>query len=392
MSPLAIDDIETITVLGAGNMGHGIAEVAALAGYGVNLRDIDREYVDTGYEQIEWSVRKLADGGQLSEAEADATLGRIETYVDLESALANADVVVEVVPEKMALKKEVYAEVSEYAPAHAVFATNTSTLSITELAEATDRPERFCGTHFFNPPVRMPLVEVIRGAHTTDETLTLAEALVDSFDKTPIRVRKDVPGFIVNRVLVPMLNEAAWLVEMDDATIETVDSTATATLGLPMGCFELADQIGIDVILDVLAYMHETLGAGYAPCPLLEANVDAGAFGKKTGQGFYDWDDGGATYPDDGGQPAIERRLVGVAINELSKLVADDVARPAEIDEAMQLGAGFPDGPTALATACGYDDCYETLSTLYDETGQTRYEPTPLLAAWAESGGPDDHR
>jgi enoyl-CoA hydratase/3-hydroxyacyl-CoA dehydrogenase len=388
MTGLSIDDVETITVLGAGSMGHGIAEVAALAGYTINLRDIEEGLVDEGYEQIEWSVGKLAEGDHITAEEADATLDRIETYVDLEASLAGADVVIEVVPEKMALKKEVYADVSAAAPEDAVFTTNTSTLSITELSEATDRPERFCGTHFFNPPLRMPLVEVIRGAHTDDETLDFAEALVESFEKTPIRVRKDVPGFIVNRVLVPMLNEAAWLVEMDDATIAEVDSTATTDLGLPMGCFELSDQIGIDVAVDVLDYMHETLGEGYAPCPLLQEKVDAGEYGKKTGSGFYDYDDGGADIPADAASDAVGRRLVAVAINEVSKLVAGDVADPAAIDEAVQLGAGFSDGPTQLAASYGYDQLYETLTQIHERTDAQRYEPTDLLSEWAASGGP----
>lgn len=388
MSDISITGVETIAVLGAGSMGHGIAEIGALAGYDINLRDIEREFVENGYEKIEWSVQKLTEAGRLTDDEGEATLDRIETYVDLADALADADVVIEVVPEKMELKKEVFADIERYAPDHAVFTTNTSTFSITELSEATDRPERFCGTHFFNPPVRMPLVEVIRGEHTSDGTLDFAEALVESFDKTPIRVRKDVPGFIVNRVLVPMLNEAVWLVHGDDATVAEVDSTATERLGLPMGCFELSDQIGIDVAVDVLEYMHETLGEGYAPCPLLREQVEAGEFGKKTGQGFYDWEAGGADIPSDAARDTVENRLVGVAINEVSKLVAGDVAPPGEIDEAMQLGAGFPEGPTRMAESVGYDTLRETLADLYGTMGAERYEPTALLAEWAETGGP----
>jgi enoyl-CoA hydratase/3-hydroxyacyl-CoA dehydrogenase len=386
MSSTAIDDVETITVLGAGSMGHGIAEVTALAGYAVDLRDIEREFIESGYEQIEWSVQKLTEAGELNETEGEAVLDRIDTYVNLEDALADADVVIEVVPEKMELKKQVYDEVVEHAPDDATFATNTSTLSITELSEATDRPERFCGMHFFNPPVRMPLVEVIRGDHTNDETLALAEALVESFNKTPIRVRKDTPGFIINRVLVPMLNEAAWIVDGDDATIAAVDSTTTERLGLPMGCFELSDQIGIDVAVDVLEYMHETLGDGYAPCPILTEKVEAGDYGKKTGHGFYDWEDGGATIPSDETRDDVEHRLVGIALNEASKLITDDVAAPDEIDDAMKLGAGFPEGPTEMADAIGYEQLYETLSRLHDETGEQRYEPTDHLTEWAEAG------
>jgi len=160
---MQLEDITRVAVLGAGNMGHGIAEVAALAGYDVSLRDIEEEFVQDGYDQIEWSLGKLAEKDRITDEEADAALDRIETFVDLESSLVDADVVVEVVPEKMAIKKDVYGEVVEHAPEEAVFVTNTSSLSITELSEVTDRPERFCGMHFFNPPVRMDLVEVISG-------------------------------------------------------------------------------------------------------------------------------------------------------------------------------------------------------------------------------------
>jgi enoyl-CoA hydratase/3-hydroxyacyl-CoA dehydrogenase len=380
--------IDTIAVIGAGNMGHGIAEVAALSGYDVHLRDISEDLVEEGYEQIEWSLEKLESDGRISGEEATATLDRIGTFVDIEATLEDVDVVIEVVPERMDIKKEVYRELDEHAD-DVTFATNTSTLSITELSEVVSDPERFCGMHFFNPPMRMPLVEVIRGEHTSEETLDLAEGLAESFDKTPIRVRKDTPGFVVNRVLVPMLNEAAWIVHEDDATVAEVDSTAKYGLELPMGCFELCDQVGIDVAVDVLEYMHETLGEGYAPSPVLEAKVDEGAFGKKTGRGFYDWEAGGADIPSDAGSDAIAERLVAVAINEAAKLVAADAADPGEIDEGLLLGAGFPEGPTRMAAEIGYDRLHEVLTALYDETGAARYEPADRLGTWADAGGPE---
>ena len=257
---MQVDDVQRVTVLGAGNMGHGIAEVAALAGYDVVMRDIKKEFVQNGYEQIEWSLDKLAEKERISAEEADAALRRVDPIVDLETAVSDADVVIEAVPEQMAIKKDVYGDLEEHAPERAVFATNTSSLSITELSEVTNRPERFCGMHFFNPPVRMQLVEVISGAHTSDETMDLIEGLAENMGKTPVRVRKDSPGFIVNRILVPLMNEAAWIVESGDATIETVDSTTKYDIGLPMGSFELADQVGIDVGYHVLEYMHEVLG------------------------------------------------------------------------------------------------------------------------------------
>ncbi len=384
---MQLEDVQRVTVLGAGNMGHGIAEVAALAGYDVALRDIEEEFVQDGYDQIEWSLGKLAEKDRIGEEEAEAALDRVETVVDLEDSLVDADVVIEVVPEKMAIKKDVYDEVVEYAPDEAVFVTNTSSLSITELSEVIDRPERFCGMHFFNPPVRMDLVEVISGKHTSEDTLELIEGLAESMGKTPVRVRKDSPGFIVNRILVPLMNEAAWIVESGDADIETVDSTTKFDMGLPMGSFELADQVGIDVGYHVLEYMHETLGEAYRPCPLLVEKVEAEELGKKTGSGFYDYENGGAQIPSDAVDADVRQRLLAVMANEVAGLVGNDVADPPAIDRAVMLGAGFPDGPAKLADSEGLDELVDVLDDLHEETGEARYEATDSLREAAEAGG-----
>ena len=385
---MQLEDVQRVTVLGAGNMGHGIAEVAALAGYDVSLRDINEELVEEGYDQIEWSLGKLAEKDRIGDDEADAALDRVEAFVDLGDALDDTDVVVEVVPEKMAIKKDVYDEVIEHAPEEAVFVTNTSSLSITELSEVTDRPERFCGMHFFNPPVRMDLVEVISGEHTSEETLELIEGLAESMGKTPVRVRKDSPGFIVNRILVPLMNEAAWIVESGDASMEAVDSTTKFGMGLPMGSFELADQVGIDVGYHVLEYMYEVLGDAYRPCPLLKEKVEAEELGKKTGTGFYDYEDGdGAQIPSDALDDDVRRRLLAVMANETAGLIGNDVADADDVDEAVKLGAGFPDGPAKLADEEGLDALVETLDALAEETGEARYEATDYLREAAESGG-----
>ena len=382
-----VEAINTVAVLGAGNMGHGIAEVAALAGFDVNLRDIEDEFVQDGYEQIEWSLDKLAEKDQITDEEADAALDRVTPLVDFETAVEDADFVIEAVPEQMEIKKDVYTELEEYAPDRAVFATNTSSLSVTELSEVTDRPERFCGMHFFNPPVRMLLVEVISGAHTDDEVLDLTEDLAEAVDKTPVRVRKDSPGFIVNRVLVPLMNEAAWMAESGDYTVEAVDSATKFDMGLPMGSFELADQVGIDVGYHVLDYMHGVLGEAYEPCPLLVEKVDAEQLGKKTGEGFYDYEDGGPEIPTDAGSEDVVRRLQAVMANEVAKLIENDVADADAIDEAVMLGSGFPDGPAKMADETGVATLLETLESLRDETGAARYEPTDYLREVAEQGG-----
>ena len=383
-----VEDINTVAVLGAGNMGHGIAEVAAMAGYDVTMRDIKEEFVQNGYEQIEWSLNKLAENDQISEEEAEAALERVTPLVDMEEACGDADVVIEAVPEQMEIKKDVYDELESVAPDDAIFATNTSSLSITELADVTERPERFGGMHFFTPPVRMQLVEVISGAETAEETLEVVEDLAEDFGKTPVRVHKDSPGFIVNRVLVPLMNEACWLVHEDEATIAEVDSTTKYGMGLPMGSFELGDQVGNDVSYHVLDYMHEVLGDAYEPCPLLEEKVENDELGKKTGKGFYDYEDGpGAEVPTDEQSDLVEARLIASMANEVAKLIGGDVAPPESIDEATQLGAGFPDGPAKLVDDYGVENALETLEEAYEETGHERYEPADYLRERAEEGG-----
>ncbi|MDZ7689514.1 MAG: 3-hydroxyacyl-CoA dehydrogenase NAD-binding domain-containing protein [Halobacteriales archaeon] len=384
---MELDDIDTIAVLGAGAMGHGIAEVAALAGYEVNLRDIKEEFVQSGYEDIEWSLGKLAEQNQISEDEADDALELVTPYVDMEESVGDADFVIEAVPEKMEIKKDVYEEVEEYAPDHAVFATNTSSLSITEISEVTERPEKFCGMHFFNPPIRMQLVEVISGEHTANETLNTTENLAEEFGKTPVRVRKDSPGFIVNRILVPLMNEVCWLVSEDEYDIQTIDSTTKFCMGLPMGAFELGDQVGNDVTYHVLEYMHEVLGDAYEPAPFLEEKIENEEYGKKTGKGFYDYEDGeGADIPSDQIDEELETVLTAVMANEVAKLIGNDVAEAGDIDEAVQLGAAFPKGPAKMADEAGLDTLFETLEERHDKTGSARYEPADEIEELAGTG------
>ncbi|WP_440765940.1 3-hydroxyacyl-CoA dehydrogenase NAD-binding domain-containing protein [Natronorubrum sp. DTA7] len=385
---MELEDINTVAVLGAGNMGHGIAEVVAMAGYDVNMRDIKEEFVQNGYDQIEWSLGKLAENDQLTEEEADAALERVTPLVDMAEACGDADVVIEAVPEQMGIKEDVYTELEEVAPDRAIFATNTSSLSITKLAEFTERPEQFCGMHFFNPPVRMDLVEVISGAESDEETLDVIEELADDIGKSPVRVHKDSPGFIVNRVLVPLMNEACWLVSEDEATIAEVDSTTKYDMGLPMGSFELADLTGIDVGYHVLDYMHEVLGEAYEPSPLFVEKVENEELGKKTGKGFYDYEDGpGAEIPTDQQSDLVKARLVASMANEVAKLIGNDVAPPASIDEATKLGAGFPDGPVKMVDQFGVEKALETLEEAYEKTGHARYEPADYLEERAGEGG-----
>ncbi len=385
---MQLEDIETITVLGAGTMGHGIAEVAALAGYDVRLRDINEELVEDGYDQIEWSLNKLAEKERISEDARDQAIDNVTAVVDMAEAVEETDVVIEAIVENMDIKQDVYEEVSEHAPDRTIFASNTSSLSITDLSEATDRPEQFCGMHFFNPPVRMELVEVIRGEHTADETMDVIEELAADLDKTPVRVRKDAPGFIVNRVLVPLMNEACAIVDAGDATIAEVDSTTKYSIGLPMGAFELGDQVGIDVTYHVLEYMNDVLGEAYEPAALLEEKVEAEELGKKTGKGFYDYEDGeGADVPADQSREDVQHRLTAILANETGKLIGSDVAPIDDIDRAVKLGAAFPEGPGKLCDDVGLETLIETLESHHEETGHARYEVADGLRDAAEEGG-----
>jgi enoyl-CoA hydratase/3-hydroxyacyl-CoA dehydrogenase len=382
-----VDDIDTVAVIGAGAMGHGIAEVAALAGFEVTLRDINEEVVQEGYERIEWSLGKLVERDRLSDEEADAALERVTPLVAMERAVGEADVVIEAVPERMEIKRDVYEEIDAHAPEESIIATNTSSLSITDLGEALGRPASFCGMHFFNPPIRMDLVEVITGAETEAAVLETVEDLAEAFGKTPIRVRKDSPGFVVNRVLVPLMNEACWMVSAEEATVAEIDSTAKYDIGLPMGAFELGDEVGNDVTYDVLEYMSETLGDAYEPAPFLEEAVEAGRYGKKAGEGFYDYENGGADIPAEAGSDTVRQRLLAAMANEIGHLVGGDVAPAEEIDRAVMLGAGFPDGPARMADQAGLEGLIETLEARHEETGAARYAVSDGLREAAAAGG-----
>ncbi|WP_336136349.1 3-hydroxyacyl-CoA dehydrogenase/enoyl-CoA hydratase family protein [Natronomonas amylolytica] len=378
---MTLDAIDRVAVLGAGNMGHGITEVVALAGYSVTMRDIKDEFVEDGYEDIEWSVEKLAEKGRIDEAPADV-LDRIDTTTDLEAAVAEADLVIEAAPEEMDIKHDIFSDLDEFTHDEAILASNTSSLPITEIAEATDRPEQVVGMHFFNPPVKMDLVEVIYGQETSDETAETTYEFVESIDKTPIYVRKDVRGFVVNSVLGPFGDEAGWMVSNGEAEIREADATMVHERGYPMGPFELGDLTGIDI-----GY-HVRKEAGQPVPPIVEEKVEAEELGQKTGKGYYDYEDGdGADYgPDDVSEDFDWLRIEARIINEAAKLIGNDVATPDAIDTGLRLGAGFPEGPCRRADKIGLDEVLDKLETLYEETGADRYEPADYLEELVAEG------
>jgi 3-hydroxyacyl-CoA dehydrogenase len=283
-------EVRKVAVLGAGLMGHGIAQVAAqVAKYQVGLRDVKQEFLDKGMEMIRYSLQRFLKKGVVSETEMKETLNRIRPTLDLEEAVADADLIVEAVPENVQLKKSVLAEVDKFAKEEAIVTSNTSSISITELASALRRPEKFCGMHFFNPPQLMRLVEIIRGAKTSDETVNTIVAVAKKMGKETVVVKKDSPGFVVNRILVPALNEALYLLWEGIADRDDIDKAIRLGLNWPMGPLKLLDYVGLDTTLSIAEVLQRELDPKYRPCPLLRQMVRAGLLGRKTGRGLYDW-------------------------------------------------------------------------------------------------------
>ena len=283
---MTIEGIKTVAVLGAGTMGNGIAHVFARRGYHVILRDVEKRFLDRGLEAISKNLDREVKKGKLSEADKPVVVARIQPVTDI-AALASADFCVEAVPEVLELKVRVLKEADAALKPGAILSSNTSSISITQLAAQTSRPERFIGMHFMNPVPVMQLVEVIRGLATSDETFQTTMMLCEDLEKKPVAVN-DAPGFVSNRVLMPLINEAAFCVMEGVATPEAVDAVMKMGMNHPMGPLELGDFIGLDVCVDILEVLYKGFGdPKYRACPLLRKYVAAGWLGRKSGRGFY---------------------------------------------------------------------------------------------------------
>jgi len=283
---MSVYEIKTVAVLGAGTMGNGIAHVFARAGYGVILRDVETRFLDRGMDTIGKNLDREVKKEKISAADKPVILARIQPTTDV-AALAAVDFAVEAVPEQLDLKVRLLKDVDSVLRPGVILASNTSSISITQLAAQTSRPEKFIGMHFMNPVPVMALVEVIRGLATSDETFAITKILCERLDKKPVAVN-DAPGFVSNRVLMPLINEAAFAVMEGVATPEAVDAVMKMGMNHPMGPLELADFIGLDVCVNILEVLQSGFGdPKYRACPLLRKYVSAGWLGRKSGRGFY---------------------------------------------------------------------------------------------------------
>lgn len=282
-----MSEVKTVAVIGGGTMGNGIVHVFAMNGFDVKLVETKQEFVDRAMNTIDKNLSRMVSKEKISEKERSETLDRIQPHLNIPGAVSDADLIIEAVPESFELKKGIFEEVDKHAPVHAILASNTSSISITKLAAVTGRPSRFIGMHFFNPVPVMKLVEVINGLDTDEKVTKSIMSISEKLGKVPVSAN-DFPGFVSNRVLMPMINEAIFCVHEGVAKPEDVDQVMKLGMAHPMGPLRLADFIGLDVCLDILNVLYDGFkDPKYRPCPLLVKMVDAGKLGDKTGEGFF---------------------------------------------------------------------------------------------------------
>jgi len=373
--------INQITVLGSGIMGHGIAQISAMAGYNVILRDIEQAFLDKAMDKIKWSINKLVEKQKISQSEAEKIINRIHPVVDLEQSLKNSNLIIEAVPEDLTLKKRVYEEIEKFATDDMIFASNTSTLPISEISAFTSRPNKFIGLHFFNPPQLMPLVEIIPGSKTEQQVTDLAINLVKEVKKTPILCKKDVPGFIVNRIFIPLVHEAAYSLDRSGASMVEVDSASKYKMALPMGIFELADYTGMDVIHKATSEMYSRDKKVIFPHPKIQQLYENKELGQKTGKGFYQYQ--GDNYErvqltEEAAEKFDPIPLVSVAVNNASWLISNGVCNREELEQALKLGMGLKRELFTTAESVGIQNIINTLKDLQTKYGSF-YEPDPYL-------------
>ncbi|MCX6005220.1 MAG: 3-hydroxyacyl-CoA dehydrogenase family protein [Chloroflexi bacterium] len=383
---MKVEDVKKIAVVGSGDMGHGIAEVAAMAGYKVNMYDIKQEFVDKGLGKIKDSLTKQVSKQKMTQEAMDKIMGSLTGFTVLKDAVKDVDFMVEAAPEILDLKQKIFKECDEFAPKHAILASNTSNMSITKIAAATKRPDKVVGLHFFNPVAMMLLVEVIRGDKTSDETMNVSADLVKGWKNfrgamVAIRVEKDTPGFIYNRLGAPAGLYLAILLEKGTVNPEAADAKVRS-IGAPMGPYETMDFAGLDIMMHSMKYFAEVLSPEFKPKSWLEKKNADGQLGKKVGKGLFDWPGGARPTIDlSKADPNFDpMNIMCLEVNEGTKLLEAGVAKSAaEIDLAMVNGGGGIFGPFALCKGMGWDKVAQRCEEISKQMGITWFMPTETL-------------
>jgi enoyl-CoA hydratase/3-hydroxyacyl-CoA dehydrogenase len=378
---MKLEDVKKIVVIGSGAMGNGIAQICATAGLKAVMVDIKQEFVDKGMATVNKSLDVMVSKGKLTAEKKAEVIGNLSTSLSNTEAVKDAQVVIEAVPEVMDLKKKVFAEISAAAPADALLASNTSTMSISEIATVVKNPERVLGMHFFNPAPVMKGVEVIYANKTTDANVNLLCELTKKIGKVPIKVLKDAPGFIVNRIGAP--NQALISAILDEGKIkvDSIDTIMKVAAGMPMGPFELADFVGIDVFYHTLKYYAETLSPEYKPGKVLQNLLDSKKLGMKTGQGIYTWEGGKAKIDASAqSQEFGPMDFLSIQINEAVRVLKEKIAASAaDIDLGMVHCMRAFAGPFALGAGMDHTQMTDILNKLHKRFGLKIFKPEPEI-------------
>ncbi len=365
--------LKNITVLGSGIMGHGIAQISAMSGYKVKLRDIEKQFLDKAMDKVKWSLQKLAEKNKITNDQVDEFYNNITPIVDLSEAVKETDLIIEAVPEDYNLKRSVYKELDKLTDSRTIYASNTSTLPITELSKLIDNPKRFIGVHFFNPPQLMRLVEIIPGIETDPLVIEHINSFVKKIKKTPILCKKDVAGFIVNRIFIPLVHEAAYCLDRDNVSMEIIDSAVKYRLDFPMGIFELADYTGLDVIYKATYEMNLRDKKVLLPHPKIKELYEAKHFGQKSGKGFYEYKGDKYERIDLSEQKASKYdpiSILAVASNNASWLISNEVCSKEDLESALKLGMGLKTEIFKLAEKIGIQKVLHELNRLKEKHGE----------------------
>ncbi|MFX1255258.1 MAG: 3-hydroxyacyl-CoA dehydrogenase NAD-binding domain-containing protein [Promethearchaeota archaeon] len=383
---MKLEDIKHVAVVGAGEMGHSIAEVCLISGFTVFMYDIKEEFVERGKNRIDWSLQKLAEKARISQSDPEMFMANLTITVDLEEAVKNADLVIEAAPEDLELKKKIFANLDKLTPKHSILASNTSNMSITEIGNATNRPEKVCGMHYFNPPVLMQLIEIVKGDKTSDETIKLMSEFTTKCRKIAI-ISKDSPSFIVNRLLGASVLWFQLMLDRNEYPPEKIDA-AVMNAGIYMGPYEMADFLGLDVIYHSMKYLEERLSKEHAPTSTLEKLVKENKLGKKTREGIYKWPEVGR--PEIDTSDPADFDVMGqykLMINEAAKVLEEGVGTAKDIDIGMKFGLGIPWGPFELAE----DTDLAELTIFLDEQADKYDKETFRAHKWIRDGTLMDH-